>query len=80
MKHTEYTIDSDGIIHLDGRTVIPTTDASLKADILHECHDIPTSGHLGGAKTLELVKRHFYWNAMDKEVKEYVTTCLHLST
>ena len=56
--------------------VIPATDNSLKADILHECHDIPTSGHLGSAKTLELVKRQFYWNAMDKEVKEYVTTCL----
>jgi hypothetical protein len=76
LKHHEYTIDSDGIIHLDGRTVIPATDISLKADILHECHDIPTSGHLGSAKTLELVKRQFYWNAMDKEVKEYVTTCL----
>ncbi len=75
-KYTEYTIDPHGIIRLDGRTVIPATDNSLKADILHECHDIPTSGHLGSAKTLELVKRQFYWNAMDKEVKDYVTTCL----
>jgi hypothetical protein len=75
-EYPEYTIDSDGIIHLDGRTVVPATDLSLKADILHECHDIPTSGHLGTAKTLELVKRQFYWNAMDKDVKEYVTTCL----
>ena len=76
LKHHEYTIDSNGIIHLDGRTVIPATNVALKADILHECHDIPTSGHLGSAKTLELVKRQFYWNAMDKDVKEYVTTCL----
>ena len=76
LKHPAYTIDPEGIIHRDGRTVIPTTDNSLKADILHECHDIPTSGHLGSAKTLELVKRQFYWNGMDREVKEYVTTCL----
>ena len=76
LKHDDYTIDSDGIIHRNGRTMIPASDLSLKADILHECHDIPTSGHLGTAKTLELVKRQFYWNAMDKEVKEYVTSCL----
>ena len=74
-RYTEYTIDSStGLIHFNGRTVIPN-DASIKSLILRECHDAATSGHLGAAKTLELAKRLCYWYGMDREIREYVTTC-----
>ena len=43
--------------------------------MLHECHDAPTGGHLGKDKTIEQVKRRFYWPGMDAEIQQYVTSC-----
>jgi hypothetical protein len=34
-----------------------------------------TSGHLGRDKTIELIKRNFIWEGMNKMIEEYVTTC-----
>lgn len=56
------------------RLYIPD-DASLKNRILYECHDAPTSGHLGKDKTIEQVKRRFYWPKMDDDIVAYVRSC-----
>lgn len=37
--------------------------------------DSPLAGHPGRAKTLELVKRHYYWPSMHKYVERYVRNC-----
>ena len=58
----------------DGRLYIPN-DESLKTKILQECHDSPLAGHLGTDKTIEQVKRRFYWPGMDKDIEAYVTSC-----
>ena len=61
-------------LYRDTRLYIPN-DLPLKTRILHECHDVPTSGHLGKDKTIEQVKRRFYWPRMDVEIQKYVTSC-----
>ena len=48
----------------------------IKSFILAELHASPLSGHVGTAKTTELVKRRFYWPKMDKEIKSYVQSCV----
>ena len=58
----------------DGRLVIPNQSA-LRTRLMQECHDAPTAGHLGKDKTIELVKRRFYWRGMDEDIIKYVTTC-----
>ena len=58
----------------DNRLYIPN-DLALKTKILHECHDSVLAGHLGTDKTIEQVKRRFYWPNMDKEIEAYVTSC-----
>ena len=66
----------DGLIRdRDGRVWVPA-DQSLRTLILQECHDAPTSGHLGSAKTVELVTRRFSWPNMYRDIKRYVATCL----
>jgi len=50
-------------------------DAALRTRLVRECHDSATSGHLGRDKTVEQMKRRFFWHGMDKFVSEYVTTC-----
>jgi hypothetical protein len=65
-----------GLVYVAGsdRLYIPA-DAGLRTRLLHECHDAPTAGHLGKDKTLEQVKRRFYWPGMDADVLQYVRTC-----
>lgn len=65
-----------GLIVKDpGERVYVPDDRRIKALILAECHDAKMSGHLGSEKTIEQVKRRFYWPKMDAEVKQYVTSC-----
>lgn len=66
----------DGLLYYgpSHRLYIPD-DSTIKTTILHEAHDSKISGHLGTAKTLELVKRSFYWPGMHATIKDYVTSC-----
>jgi hypothetical protein len=62
------------ILYHGSRVGIPA-DPRLQTRILQECHDAPTGGHLGVEKTMEQVKRRFYWPGMDDTVRRYVTSC-----
>ena len=62
------------LYHGADRLYLPN-DQALKTRVLGECHDAPTSGHLGKDKTIEQVKRRFYWPGMDAEIQQYVTSC-----
>ena len=39
------------------------------------CHDTPAAGHGGRSKTLELLRREYYWPQMRKDVARYVKNC-----
>ena len=67
-------IEKSFLYYKHHRLYIPN-DAALRTRILAECHDVPTSGHLGKDKTIEQVKRRFYWPRMDVEITQYVTGC-----
>ena len=64
----------DSLYYHGDRLYMPD-DLALQTRILHECHDAPTGGHLGKDKTIEQVKRRFYWPGMDEEIQQYVTSC-----
>jgi len=50
-------------------------DHQLKLDVCYHVHNLKDGGHPGIAKTTELIKRHFYFPAMEKFIKEYVLGC-----
>ena len=64
------------LVNDSNRVVIPSSAASVKAMIFHECHDAPLGGHSGAAKTIERIGRRFSWKNMNEEIRSYVTTCL----
>jgi hypothetical protein len=74
LKKLDLTVAGGLLFHKKDRLYIPN-DASLRTRLLHECHDAPTSGHLGKDKTIDQVKRKFYWPRMDDEIHKYVTSC-----
>ena len=71
---TPFSTDPDGLVLHDGRLYIPASD-TIKLQILRDCHDGKTAGHLGQDKTLELTSREYYWPRMRKFVNVYIRTC-----
>ena len=47
----------------------------VRNSIMNELHDSRAAGHLGIKRTIDLVKRDFYWPTLEKDVTEYVNTC-----
>ncbi|CAI5702336.1 unnamed protein product [Peronospora effusa] len=50
-------------------------DTDLKLMILHECHDAPSSGHLGREKTFLRVSEEFWWPHLYRWVANYIRSC-----
>ena len=49
---------------------------SIVLQALCALHNDPSSGHLGGSKTLEKVRRRFYWHGMREDVEMHVRRCV----
>jgi len=64
----------EGRLYYQDRLVVPN-DSALRTRILAECHDSAVAGHIGKDRTMEQVKRRFYWKGMDEFVRSYVTSC-----
>ena len=47
----------------------------LWQQVLCECHDVPSVGHVGICRTLELVQRQWHWRGLPRDVASYVWSC-----
>jgi hypothetical protein len=74
MRNGKFKI-KNGLIYKDSKIYIPN-DTNIKTRIMSEHHDTRISGHVGTAKTTELIARTFYWPRMYSEIKKYVIGCL----
>ena len=43
--------------------------------VLYALHDSPSAGHLGVSKTLEKVRRSFYWHGMREDLENHIRRC-----
>ncbi|KAK3104661.1 hypothetical protein FSP39_007335 [Pinctada imbricata] len=48
---------------------------SERRTILQYCHDERTAGHLGIKKTLDKIRKGYYWPKLQADVRQYVTGC-----
>ena len=55
-------------------TVVPLT---LTHTLLHELHNC--RGHLGCAKTLNSLKRKFWWKGMQRDIRSHIGNCITCS-
>ena len=72
-----YLVDPSGVLYYQApgqeqKIVVPT---SQQQHILEEHHDVPTAGHLGVERTLEMLQRIYWWKGIRQSVKKYITTC-----
>ena len=56
------------------RVVVPD-DQNIKTTIMTELHSVPYAGHPGFQRTLQKVKRTFYWKGMTGDVQSFVLSC-----
>jgi transposase InsO family protein len=67
------SLTCEGGIWLKGdKVVLP---AALRERCMRQAHDSPVGGHKGVTKTLELVRRYYWWPTVRRDVNSYVTTC-----
>jgi len=64
----------DGIVLSRGVIYLPNYEL-LKVRVLQQAHDSIEVAHPGHAKTLELVRRSFYWPKMRAFIEEYINSC-----
>ena len=72
-------LENEGCLYYRHRLCIPR-DATLKKLILFEAHDSLSSGHLGYVKTLNVVRKSYFWSGMKRDVLNYVKSCLTCQT
>ena len=60
---------------LDFWNMIIPDDNAVKNFVITELHDIPYSLHLGMQRTIQKVRRHFFWKGMTGNVREFVESC-----
>lgn len=70
---TDWTTDA-GLILFRGRCYVPN-NLHLRCKILQRYHNAPPMGHPGQFKTLELVKRDYWWPGLSVFVRNYVEGC-----
>ena len=72
---SRYSLHPETKMLLFDNLVYVPQDTNIQLDILKMFHDSPVSGHLGSAKTLELISRQFYWPGIRRFVKRYIFNC-----
>jgi len=73
-----FTIHS-GLIFCNRKLYVPDV-RELKTELLQEAHDVPLAGHMGIARTIDLLSRHYYWPNMNEDVKRFIKSCLSCQT
>ena len=75
-RRQDFTIVGDLLYFTAGNTrqlYLPVGE--LRQRVLYEAHDARTSGHLGRDKTMERLRRQYYWPGVGADVHTYVRTC-----
>jgi hypothetical protein len=72
-----FVLSTDGLLYKgnklsDAKLVVPET---LIRPVIQMHHDKVFAGHQGIKRTRDLLKLHYYWPNMNKDVEEYVKEC-----
>ena len=63
-----------GRFYYRSRLYIPD-DKDLRTKLIHRMHSATSAGHPGEQRTYMLMRRHYYWPGITKDVSQYVAAC-----
>ena len=62
----------DGLLHRGSMLWAPK---GVRKQICESEHDTKVAGHMGQDKTIELIRRNFWWPKMNEGIIEFVRSC-----
>ncbi|GJV10959.1 retrotransposon protein, putative, ty3-gypsy subclass [Tanacetum coccineum] len=65
-KHTEFSVDDDGVVWFEDRLCVPN-DQALREKVMTEAHSSPFTIHPGSTKMYRDLKQYFWWNVDDSK-------------
>ena len=74
--HHKHLTARNGLWYRHGVIAVPNSP-HIKRQILSELHDSGYAGHGGEYKTVQLVRRYFWWPSLDNECRAFVKGCVH---
>ncbi|EAL20633.1 hypothetical protein CNBE2980 [Cryptococcus deneoformans B-3501A] len=66
-----YTRDNEGLLRYGKSFYVPATN-ELCTLVTKECHDALTSGHPRRRKTIQLIRRHYWWPGLKGFINHYI--------
>ena len=69
-------VQDQGLWWRGNKLYIPDRESALVQDLLYWHHDVPWCAHLGIKKTVQMVKRQFWWKGMNRDIRRYVRSCI----
>ena len=69
-----YTLSAQGDLLWKGVLYVPD-HTNLRLLLLQSCHDHHLAGHPGVTKTVQVLRRRYYWPNMSADVYRYVRAC-----
>ncbi|GKA25886.1 putative nucleotidyltransferase, ribonuclease H, partial [Tanacetum coccineum] len=69
-KHTEFSVDDDGVVWFEDRLCVPN-DQALREKVMTEAHSSPFTIHPGSTKMYKDLKQYFWWNGMKQDVATF---------
>ena len=76
LQRKKFRISPQGILHrVEGDRWLMVVPKVLQQKIIQENHDIPVIGHVRLNRTVDHIKRAFWWHSMWSTVGEYVQSC-----
>ncbi|MGL5827975.1 MAG: DDE-type integrase/transposase/recombinase, partial [Angustibacter sp.] len=66
--------EQDGLLYHEQQLYIPP-GGGARNEVLQRHHDDPLAGHFAAKKTLDLIRRKYYWPGMAKTIRDYVGGC-----
>ena len=76
LQRKNFRVSPQGILHrVEGNRWLMLVPQVLRLKIMRENHDVPSIGHVGLNRTVDHIKRAFWWRGMWSDVGEYVRTC-----
>jgi len=73
LRGNEWKIEEDLVLK-EGKVYVPKNE-ELRAEVIWLHHDVPTAGHGGRWKTVELVTRNYWWLGVTRDIGKYVEGC-----
>ncbi|KAL5831658.1 hypothetical protein ACOSQ4_017012 [Xanthoceras sorbifolium] len=74
-QRTNFLVREDGTVTLGQRLYVPDVE-ELKREIMEEAHSSDYAMHPGSTKMYRILKDHYWWKGMKKDIAELVSRCL----